>query len=156
MPQASPRRFTGRHMTIILVTFFGVVMAVNFTMARLAIGTFGGTVVDNSYVASQNFNRWLAEARAQRALGWEVTVARNGSDHLIVTVVDATGAVLPEAEVTALARHPLGRRPERTMAFTAATQGHFTSTTALGDGRWQVIVTVAHAGRVMRVAHDIA
>jgi nitrogen fixation protein FixH len=56
----APRRFTGRHMTGILVAFFGVVMTVNFTMAYVAISGFGGTVVDNSYVASQNYNRWLA------------------------------------------------------------------------------------------------
>ncbi|MGE0776676.1 MAG: FixH family protein, partial [Sphingomonadaceae bacterium] len=54
------RSFTGRHMAIILIAFFGVVIAVNFYMARMAIGTFGGTVVDNSYVASQRFNGWLA------------------------------------------------------------------------------------------------
>jgi nitrogen fixation protein FixH len=40
-------KFTGWHMTTILVAFFGVVIAVNFFMARMAVGTFGGTVVDN-------------------------------------------------------------------------------------------------------------
>ena len=60
-------RFTGRHMAAIMLAFFGVVIAINFTMATLAETTFGGTVVDNSYVASQSFNAWL---RAGRQLGW--------------------------------------------------------------------------------------
>jgi len=66
------RTFTGWHMTGIVVALFGVVIAVNVLMASYAIGTFGGTVVDNSYVASQRFNSWLAEARTQRDLGWNV------------------------------------------------------------------------------------
>ena len=54
-----PGEFTGRHMAMILVTFFGIVIAVNITMARYASSTFGGLVVDNIYVASLNFNGWL-------------------------------------------------------------------------------------------------
>ena len=47
------RKFTGWHMTAILVGFFAIVISVNLFMARAAIGSFGGVVVDNSYVASQ-------------------------------------------------------------------------------------------------------
>ena len=56
------RPFTGRHMAMILVAFFGVVIVVNLIMARYASSTFGGIVVENSYVASQEFNKWLDEA----------------------------------------------------------------------------------------------
>ena len=42
------RRFTGWHMTTILVAFFAVVITVNIVMARFALSTFGGTVVENS------------------------------------------------------------------------------------------------------------
>lgn len=156
MATTSPRRFTGRHMAIILVAFFGMVIAVNLVMARMAIGTFGGTVVDNSYVASQNFNDWLAQARAEQALGWQVDVARDGTDHLAVTVTDAGGAPLPGARLTALARHPLGRKPERIMHFADTGAGGFRSTASLGAGRWQVVVTVESYGRTMRIARDIA
>ena len=156
MATISPRRFTGRHMTAILIGFFGVVIAVNLLMARMAIGTFGGTVVDNSYVASQNFNNWLAQARAEQALGWRIEVARDGGDHLAVTVRDAAGAALPAARVTALARHPLGRKPERIMRFEDIGAGGFRSTASLGAGRWQMVITVESDGRTMRIAKDIA
>jgi len=52
-------RFTGWHMTFILVSFFAVVIAVNLTMAHFASSTFGGLVVENSYVASQKYDGWL-------------------------------------------------------------------------------------------------
>ena len=70
------RPFTGKHMAAIMIAFFGVVIAVNVLMARLATSTFGGLVVENSYVASQKFNRWLGEARSEKALGWKATVTR--------------------------------------------------------------------------------
>ena len=80
------RGFTGRHMTAILVVFFGVVIAVNFTMARYARATFGGLVVENSYVASQEFNQWLDEAEAGDALGWDAVTAWRPDGRLLVTV----------------------------------------------------------------------
>src|SRR3546814_3241852 len=61
------RPFTGRHAAMILIAFFGVVISVNIVMASFALSTFGGTVVDNSYVASQHYNEWLARADAQRS-----------------------------------------------------------------------------------------
>ena len=54
------REFTGRDMAKILVAGFGLVVAVNFGMATIAARSFSGTVVDNSYIASQKFNGWLA------------------------------------------------------------------------------------------------
>jgi nitrogen fixation protein FixH len=51
-------------MAMILVAFFAVVIAVNLLMARLAISTFGGVVVENSYVASQHFNTLAGRGRA--------------------------------------------------------------------------------------------
>ena len=63
------KAFTGRHAAMILVAFFGTVIGVNMVMASFALSTFGGTVVDNSYVASQHYNEWLARADAQDRLG---------------------------------------------------------------------------------------
>ncbi len=149
------RPFTGRHIAVILATFFGVVIAVNLLMARFAIGTFGGTVVDNSYVASQNFNSWLAQARSEAALGWRVVVSRDAEGRVMVVATGAQGQPLSDAIVTAVARHPLGRRPEQAMAFAQAGTG-FRSTAPLGAGRWQLLVIVRHGGQAMRVVADLA
>ena len=62
--------FGGRQMAAIFVTGFGIVIAVNVAMASLAVESFHGTVVDNSYVASQSYNGWLGKAAASKALGW--------------------------------------------------------------------------------------
>ena len=66
------RPFTGRHMLGIMLAMFGTIIAVNVVMAHHAVTTFGGTVVDNSYVATASYNRWLADARAQSLRGWRI------------------------------------------------------------------------------------
>lgn len=126
--------FTGRHMTAILVAFFGVVIAVNVLMARYAIGTFGGIVVENSYVASQHFNRWLDEAKREDALGWRAKVARRQDGRLAVDLEGAPASATLSGE----ARHPLGRAPDRALAFTATGDGKFVSAEAVPLGRWTI------------------
>ncbi len=133
--------FTGRHMLGVMLGFFGVVIAVNVTMAVFASRTFGGTVVDNSYVASQRFNRWLAQGRAQDRLGWTAQIALAESRHVRVTLSDRIGA-LDGAEIEAVARHPLGRHGDLLMRFRPAGAGLYLSDRPLPGGRWQVHLEV--------------
>ena len=77
MARTAPRKpFTGRHMAAVMVGGFSVIVGVNLFMAWQASSTFGGVVVENSYVASQHFNRWLDQAAQARALGWEARASR--------------------------------------------------------------------------------
>ena len=123
---------TGKRMTGIFVLFFGVVIAVNVVMAYYASSTFVGIVVENSYVASQEFNRWLDEAAAEKALGWSATVERRGDGRIAATVHGpGPGAVLGGS-----AWHPLGKLADRELHFMAQGQGRFISTEALPEGRW--------------------
>ncbi len=52
---AASKEFTGRHMWLLAVSFFGVIISVNIVMAVSAARTWTGLVVENSYVASQEF-----------------------------------------------------------------------------------------------------
>ena len=140
------RPFTGRHMAAIFVTFFGVVIVVNVAMARLAISTFGGEVVENSYVASQQFNRWLGEAATEKALGWQVATTRQPDGRLALTLTGAPAG----ASISAMARHPVGRFPDRQIAFSAMGAGRFVSTQPMPEGRWQLHVEARAGGHVWR------
>ena len=146
------RGFTGRHMTAIMIAFFGVVVAVIILMARLAIGTFGGVVVENSYVASQHFNRWLDEAAAEKALGWSAEAGRAADGRLSVTV---RGLPPGEAVLAGMARHPLGRQPDQALAFAAQGGGRFLSLQPLPTGRWRVRLEVQAAGTTWRAEEDV-
>ncbi|MEO9129609.1 MAG: FixH family protein [Sphingomonas sp.] len=148
------RTFTGWHMTGIVVGLFGVVIAVNLLMASYAIETFGGTVVDNSYVASQEFNTWLAEARVQRKLGWNVD-ATVGPGRVVVVTAIAPGGPLSGASVTVRATHPLGRMPERDLAFRSVGNGRFVATQALPAGRWLLRIDIRDGSRDARFDDEI-
>lgn len=143
------RAFTGWHMTAIITGFFGVVIAVNMTMATLASRSFGGTVVDNSYVASQEFNGWLRQARAQRALGWAAVITVDGDRHVRVG-----GRLPPGAAVTAIASHPLGRIPDQPLRFTAS-GGSYRAVAPLPPGRFVIRVKVAAGGHVADFRGDL-
>jgi nitrogen fixation protein FixH len=149
--QESPAKpFTGRHMTMIFVAFFGVVVAVNITMARLASGTFSGTVVDNSYVASQKFNGWLEQSLVQARLGWATPVSLGASRRVVIGVpgigFTATGS----------AHHPLGRAADVPLAFASDGQGQLVSTTHLPAGRWQVRLEVRSGRDLKRIAEVLS
>jgi nitrogen fixation protein FixH len=149
------RAFTGRHMLAIMLAFFGVVVAVNMLMATLAARTFGGTVVDNSYVASQKFNSWLAEGRAQERLGWR-TETRLDADRRIVVTVSERGAALAGAQVRAVARHPLGRAADVELAFQPGARGSYVSSASLPAGRWLVHIDVRRDGRDLRLIENLS
>ena len=147
------RRFTGWHMLAIMFGMFGTIIAVNMVMAAYAVTTFGGTVVDNSYVASQEFDQWLAEARAQEKLGWRVAVIRD-ADHRAEIAVQGPLEALAGAEVSAVATHPLGRQAQRSVAFVPA-RGRYVSAAPLPPGRWLLRIRVAHGGHVAMFDDEI-
>ena len=65
-PHASAEKpLTGRFVLLTLVSFFGVVFAVNFAMMKLAIDTLPGTEVDSAYSASLGYGREIVAARDQ-------------------------------------------------------------------------------------------
>lgn len=154
MTMAKPRPITGRRVTMWFVAFFGTVIAVNLAMARLAIGTFGGTVVDNSYVASQHYNEWLAAGRAQVALGWSVSAERGPGGYVTVQLLGRDGRAVPGATISAIATHPLGRAADRPLRFTGA-GGRFVSTEPLPAGRWQLRIEASKSADHFRVIREL-
>lgn len=139
-------------MAAILGAFFFVVVVVNFTMARLASQSFGGSVVDNSYVASQKFNTWLDEAAKERQLGWTATAKRIADNRLVVSL---TGTPQGALSLTGHARHPLGLEKSQNFRFERADDGRFVSVEALPAGRWRLRLEVTANGQRVRTEQDV-
>ncbi len=152
MTDAVQRVFTGRHMAAIMVAFFAVVIAVNFYMASLASSTFGGVVVKNSYVASQNFNHWLDEAAQEKALGWTAATSRAADGRVRVALSGVPQGLIA---LSAEARHPLGRLPDQQLAFGLQQDGSYLSDKPLPPGRWRLRLTIETAGHKWRSEEDL-
>lgn len=143
------RPFTGWHMTAILVAGFSVVITVNMLMATLAVRSFGGAVVENSYVASQKFNGWLAQARAQEKLGWRDRVTLDAARHVRMEL-NVRGA-----QIRVVAQHPLGRAPDFMLRLHERGPGLYVSDRALPAGRWQLRFDIRHVGGEQHLLREI-
>jgi len=129
--------FTGRHMLMIMVAFFGVIIAVNIGMARLAGSSFGGLVVKNSYVASQEFNEKLEQSREQLALGWTPTFqVVKGTIRYRLT--DKDGNIVAATAASVQFRHPSYEAADWSVPLKRADDGSFEAVQAARNGTWIV------------------
>jgi nitrogen fixation protein FixH len=143
MMASNSKKFTGKHMAMVFIGGFGVVIAVNLVMASFAVSGFHGLVVDNSYVASQKFNGWMDEAEKSRALGWQVEARQIADGRIALTTAD-----VPEgAAITAIARRPLGQHELANLTFASAGADAWTANEALAQGRWTLHLTVTAGGQ---------
>lgn len=147
-PQPTPRKFTGYHMILVMVLFFGTIISVNLLMAWYATHSWTGLVVKNSYVASQHFNEVTAEKRAQAALGWQ-TGLTYADQRLTVTVAEKSGGAIKNAIVTAALGRPAHEQLDRTLQLRETTPGTYIINEALEAGVWQADFTVINASGVM-------
>jgi len=134
IPQEAP--FTGRKMLLIIVTFFGVIIAVNGTMLTFAVKTFGGLVVGNSYVASQRFNQDIAIAKAQPIRGWTLDV-QTDETRVIVTVHDRDGSPLRDLDMTFNIARPTHDRSTLTVPMQETQSGRYEGKADLLPGQWR-------------------
>jgi nitrogen fixation protein FixH len=136
--------FTGRHMLGVMVAFFGVIVAVNLTMAAFAWTSWTGLVVKNSYVASQEFNDRAKAGREQAALGWQGELAYEKGE-LRYRLVGGNGAVVAATGVEVALGRPAYEAEDTSVALSPTGDGSFGGDIALADGQWIVRLT-ADAG----------
>lgn len=122
----------GWHVFASFALAFGVIIAVNLTLAFQAVRTFPGLEVRNSYVASQSFD---ADRDAQLALGWDVTAHLHGQV-LTLTILENGTAIAPQITSATFGR-------ATTVAFDETPDFQFDgkalrATVAGGAGNWNL------------------
>jgi len=126
-------------MLAIFAIGFGIVAAVNFTMAGLATRGFGGVVVENSYVASQKFNGWLDAASRQQSLDWGAEMKRNDDGKLVVTASNIPATATARVEL----RRPLGDPARQSIMLKRGPGELFVSHSPFDRGRWLARLTIS-------------
>ncbi|MCE7026532.1 FixH family protein [Jiella avicenniae] len=145
MKSSAPREFTGRHMALVMVLFFGTIISVNLTMAYFAETTWSGLVVPNSYVASQTFDVDTAKRERELARGWKAETAYEAG-RFRLRLTDADGAPVRGATVTATIGHPVNANFDRTLTLGPDPKGGYAGETALTAGRWEARLVVERPG----------
>lgn len=126
------RELKGIHVLAGFGLAFGVIIAVNLTLAVRAVATFPGLETANTYVASQRFD---AERAAQSALGWSVDAGVEDGT-LRLAFHDAQGPVEPVIVSAVLGRAThTGADQHPEFSFDGRT---FTASVALAPGNWNL------------------
>lgn len=126
-------RMTGPKVLIIAVSSFGVILTANLTLAFNAVSTFPGLEVDNSFVASQNFNQELAE---QLALGWDVKASHEGGV-LTLAITDQQGQPVRPAHLDAVLGAATHVRSDQSPDFRFI-DGAYRAPVDIGPGNWNI------------------
>jgi nitrogen fixation protein FixH len=71
------KELTGRHVLLMLLAFFGVMLAVNAYFTVAAVKTFRGEDVKRSYRQGLDYNQTLQQRAQQSELGWTVAANTN-------------------------------------------------------------------------------
>ncbi len=127
------RTIKGWHVLSVFVMAFGIIIAVNLTLAWQAIRTFPGLEVANSYVASQTFD---AERDAQTALDWDVSATLQGNDLRLRILQDGT-AIAPLIESAVFGRATSVQR-DQTPDFVFDGTALVALIDGGGDGNWNL------------------
>ncbi len=135
---------TGRKALSLLLGFFAVIFLVNGVFIYFAINSFSGLSTRNAYVKGLNYNRTLAEGRAQQAAGWQLTatalqVAPGREFVLDVRVTDRQGRPLDNLNLSGQLRRPTHEGDDLTLEFEATGKGGYRALTATdAAGQWDL------------------
>jgi nitrogen fixation protein FixH len=131
------RKLTGWHVLAMFVAFFGVIIAVNFTLAWKAISTFPGIEVENGYIASQSFDR---DRAAQKALNWTLTPSYDAVAHqLRLAFLDDAGRPVTLAALSVLVGRTTETSDDQRPEFVVV-DGVYVAPANLAMGKWMMAV----------------
>jgi nitrogen fixation protein FixH len=125
-----------------------LVFAVNAVMVKLALDTFPGAASGQGFDISNNYDRILARAQQEDALGWRVDVSVAEGQPVVMLAGPA------QAAIEAFAERPVGPREHTPLVFEGAGARRI-SETILAAGQWDVMLTIADNGHVLHTAKRV-
>jgi len=141
-PRARSGEFTGRHMWLLAIGFFGVIIAVNITLAVFSSVSWTGLVVDNSYVASQEFDDKRLAHKHQLEAGWTSSLSYAGGT-AILAVADGSGSPIDLGAPVLQINRPVGGHDDQKVTLARQPNGIYAGPVTLGPGVWEARVEVA-------------
>lgn len=140
-------RRTGFILLGILLGVFAVVLAVNLTMAYLAIHTNTGVVSEEAYEDGLKYNQTLSEEAREQALGWHLTRSAEAFPARLAYTLTSGTQPLSGAVVAVVVERPLADQPSLTTALAETVSGTYAAPLPrLAQGQWRLTVTATQGG----------
>jgi nitrogen fixation protein FixH len=120
------------------------------------VRSWTGAETSSAYKAGQLYNRELAEAQAQAALGWRVAAKvdrhADGIANIVLEAQDKRGGPLEGVAWTATLQRPTDKREDRTVTLAEGQGGvHVGVLPGIAAGQWDLVVeTRAETGHSYR------
>jgi nitrogen fixation protein FixH len=143
--------FTGWHMLGVIFLFFGTIISVNLYMAYHAITTWSGLVVENTYVASQQFNGKVAQAKALAANGIHGKISVT-ADSVRYEVLGPDGQPAAADSLTLNFKRPVGEHQDFSIELTPQGEGVFSTEHQVLAGHW-IVEAIAMRGGDLVLHH---
>ena len=136
MSKLSDKQFviTGKHVLFGMLGFFGIIIAVNIVMMRLALSTHTGIVAENSYRKGVKYNDEIAASEKQAALGWQddIRLAPTG-DKISIDIRDKDGNAVRGLTIKATLGRPASEKYDLSVTLAETTAGNYEATVPARD-----------------------
>lgn len=130
-----------------LIAAMGLVFAVNGYMVYDALETFPGQAGQDGFDLSNEYQRVLATAQQQAALGWKIEADATPTRIPVLHLTDRSGAPLAADAIDARAERPVGPTEATVLLFKPVADGRFQADKSLFSGQWDIMLTVRADGR---------
>jgi nitrogen fixation protein FixH len=121
-----PFEITGKHVLIGMLTFFGLIIAVNIVMIRLALSTHTGVVAENTYRKGVKYNEEIAAAERMDLLGWRNTMALAPTgDKLSIDIRDKDGKAVKGLAIKATLGRPASEKYDLELTLNETADGTY-------------------------------
>lgn len=149
---------TGKHVLAMLLVFFGIIITVSIVFTTLAVQSFRGEDIKQSYRQGVDYNETLASRAAQSDLGWRAAINVTGTiedRRLIVKVTGPDDRGLSDLTITGRLRHPADSTLDRPLDFTVADDGLARADLSGLYGQWTVQAQATNADGQRQFRYDL-
>ena len=145
----------GRHVLMMMLSFFGVIVAVDGFMIYRAVSTFGGLDTQNAYKKGLAYNQRISRDVEQARAGWQDTVEIGGApQHLRVELRDHAGGPIAGKRLVTRIGRPATDRFDVTLDLAETAAGVYEAALpVVAEGSW-IVELSAYDGAAEEPAYE--
>ena len=148
------KELTGKHVLIMLITFFGVVFSMSGLLIYQAETSWTGLETFDAFRKGIKYNQQLSESERQNHRGWSMNIKheKRASGGLSLRAVprDRGGETLSGLRITALMKRPTHEGIDQSIQLKETGLGVYTGQfDKLQLGKWYLYITARRGTRVM-------